>query len=168
LRPVSDRSPSERIPSSAKDDAGTERADRRSRRAAAAIPLAALAALVLFDLPTCPSRVLLGIPCPGCGLTRATRAMLSLDWAAMWRFHPLAPVIVPFVVALTVAPLLRELGALQPRAGLARAASLGAIVLAVAMVGVYALRIAGHLGGLPDPIDPAHGALARAAAAMFR
>ena len=31
----------------------------------------------------------LGIPCPGCGMTRALRALLRLDLAAAFAFHPL-------------------------------------------------------------------------------
>lgn len=31
----------------------------------------------------------LGIPCPGCGMTRALRALLRMDFAAAFAFHPL-------------------------------------------------------------------------------
>ncbi|MCS7189005.1 MAG: DUF2752 domain-containing protein, partial [Bacteroidia bacterium] len=30
--------------------------------------------------PLCPSRILLDIECPGCGLTRATQHLIHLDW----------------------------------------------------------------------------------------
>lgn len=36
----------------------------------------------------CPLVVLAGFPCPGCGLTRAGFAVLSLDFAGAWRIHP--------------------------------------------------------------------------------
>jgi hypothetical protein len=32
-----------------------------------------------------------GVPCPGCGMTRAAASLLRGEWTAMWRFHPLAP-----------------------------------------------------------------------------
>lgn len=32
-----------------------------------------------------------GLPCPGCGMTRATAAMLKGDWTAALRFHPFVP-----------------------------------------------------------------------------
>lgn len=38
----------------------------------------------------CGSRLLLGLPCPGCGLTRGVCAAARLHWGAATRFHPLA------------------------------------------------------------------------------
>ena len=37
-------------------------------------------------LQTCPAKLLLGIPCPGCGMTRALFALLTLNFreAAKW------------------------------------------------------------------------------------
>ena len=32
-----------------------------------------------------------GLPCPGCGLTRAMLALGRGEWGLAWRFHPLAP-----------------------------------------------------------------------------
>lgn len=37
----------------------------------------------------CLFRALTGLPCPGCGMTHAWRALLHGDWLASWRFHPL-------------------------------------------------------------------------------
>lgn len=31
----------------------------------------------------------LGIPCPGCGMTRAMLAAFRLDWAAAFAYHPM-------------------------------------------------------------------------------
>ena len=36
----------------------------------------------------CPMVLLTGFPCPGCGLTRAGFAVLSLDFGTAWRIHP--------------------------------------------------------------------------------
>lgn len=37
----------------------------------------------------CIWQALLKIPCPGCGMTRATLAILRLDFAAALRLHPM-------------------------------------------------------------------------------
>ncbi|BCU78196.1 DUF2752 domain-containing protein [Luteolibacter sp. LG18] len=59
--------------------------------------LTALAGLHWFH---CPFKSLTGLPCPGCGMTRATLAMLRGDWTTMVKFHPLAPVFVLFWTAV--------------------------------------------------------------------
>ena len=37
----------------------------------------------------CPFRRVLGIPCPACGMTRSLGALLRLDFAASFAYHPL-------------------------------------------------------------------------------
>jgi len=37
----------------------------------------------------CVFRYFLGIVCPGCGMTRAAIAVLHLDFASAFRFHPM-------------------------------------------------------------------------------
>ncbi len=48
----------------------------------------------------CPSKVLFGIPCPGCGLTRAYKAALRLDFQSAFSHHPLFPLAVPTLMYL--------------------------------------------------------------------
>ncbi len=45
----------------------------------------------------CTFRVLTGKPCPTCGMTRATCALVSGEWAKATQYHPL---VVPFWGAL--------------------------------------------------------------------
>lgn len=54
--------------------------------------------LTVLDWPgwTCPFLHVLGIPCPGCGLSRATVMLLEGDWRAALSLHAFAPV---FLVA---------------------------------------------------------------------
>lgn len=47
---------------------------------------------------TCPIRFLTGISCAGCGMTRAWLALLHLDVAAAWGYHPLFWLPVPVVL----------------------------------------------------------------------
>jgi len=39
--------------------------------------------------PMCASRLMFGIRCPGCGLTRSFVSLASGDWGASWRHHRL-------------------------------------------------------------------------------
>jgi hypothetical protein len=70
-----------------------------------ALALSALAAaqvaLTRAGLPAWPCPVLhaLGIPCPGCGLSRASAELLRGDFAAAIHLHAFAPLL-PFVLLL--------------------------------------------------------------------
>lgn len=69
------------------------------------LPLFGLCAVLLgvwvvVGLP-CPVRQLTGIICPGCGMSRAWLAVLRLDFAAAFWYHPLflsVPVVAVFVL----------------------------------------------------------------------
>jgi hypothetical protein len=87
-----------------------------------------------FGVPLCPFAALTGVPCPGCGLSRAALALLSGDVAAAFHFHPLVFVALPVLVFVTTTRRER----LSVFAGLA----LGAM-----MVAVWIARFEGALGG---------------------
>jgi hypothetical protein len=58
--------------------------------------LLTLRAVPLADDPRtafCLSRRVLHLPCPFCGLTRATARLARGDWAGAIRYHPLAPLL---------------------------------------------------------------------------
>lgn len=46
----------------------------------------------------CPVKALTGVPCPGCGLSRAAVSLLRLDAAAAFRYHPMVFVLPPVVL----------------------------------------------------------------------
>jgi Protein of unknown function (DUF2752) len=53
-----------------------------------------------YPLPTaCASRSLLGIRCPGCGLTRSFIHLAEGDWRASWRSHRLGGLLAAMVLA---------------------------------------------------------------------
>lgn len=117
---------------------------------------AALLVAAILGLPLCPTKLFFGIPCPGCGLTRATLAMVQGDFGAMARHHPLAPIVVGFVLyAVATAAWDRAAPHVPARAPRMRAWALLVLVL----VGVWVVRLSGGLGGPSDPLDPAHGLL---------
>jgi hypothetical protein len=126
--------------------------------------VAAGAVLVLSEAPLCPTAFLFGIPCPGCGLTRATLALLHGHVSDALRFHPLVFVLAPLfggalgssLYAYLRGPSLtsatRRPGAFPPAwwtrsPGIALASLLGVLV-----VGVWLARFAGYFGG-PVPVE---------------
>lgn len=66
----------------------------------------ALAGIVLFYVAleavgvTCPIRFLTGVSCAGCGMSRAWLALLRLDFAAAFAFHPLVLLPIPAAALL--------------------------------------------------------------------
>lgn len=131
-------------------------------------PFALILLAYPFDVPLCPSKHLFGVPCPGCGLTRATVAMATLDFEQMLAMHPLAPVLLPLVVFAIGRTALVAGGWLPPTGGLlARIPRWVWPALVVALLGLWGLRLGGLLGGLPDPVDPAGGLVARTSGVLF-
>jgi hypothetical protein len=123
---------------------------RRSLRdLAPALLLFAFVALVVAGLPwRCPFLFVTGLPCPTCGMTRATRLALHGDFAGATRMHPLWFVVVPACGALAigeVASFLRR-GAWGGVLGHRWTARVG-IVLLVALLVVWFARFAGAFGG---------------------
>ena len=64
--------------------------------------------LVSLRLPAweCPFFHLTGVPCPGCGLTRAIMLLLQGDVYGAIRFHAFAPIFLVGIVIIVVAALL--------------------------------------------------------------
>ncbi len=64
--------------------------------------IAIYAVLSVLGVATCPSKVFFGIPCPGCGISRAFMSVLRLDFAAAFEYNPLWIVVPVALVAVTV------------------------------------------------------------------
>ncbi len=68
------------------------------------IPVAVIAGLLgLLPFPTCLVKIVLGVPCPGCGMTRAALRLLHGDVVGSLRYHPVA---LPGAVGLALAAAL--------------------------------------------------------------
>ncbi len=52
--------------------------------------------------PVCPMYAILGIPCPGCGMTRATHALLEGRVAESLYYNPLAIPVDLFIVVYAI------------------------------------------------------------------
>jgi hypothetical protein len=127
------------------------------RRALIAVALVASACgVVLTDTPFCPLALFAGIPCPGCGLTRATFALLHGDLRGALGFHPLVLVLSPLFAAAMLKVLVDYVRGSEltptPAWWTGRAVTWLATALLVAVVGVWLLRFAGWLGG-PVPVQ---------------
>jgi len=133
------------------------RVNRPLRAAVLVASLAVFALALHFDLPLCPMASTFGIPCPGCGLTRATLALFHGNVRAALRFHPLvwllSPLFIGFVSAAMV-ELLRDPARPRPAPLVrwnSRLMTIAALCLLVVTVGVWLARFAGYFGG-PAPV----------------
>lgn len=62
-------------------------------------------------LPPCAIRLSLGIPCPGCGLTRGLLLCAQGDWQIASHLHPAAPIIFVQMIVLPTALAILPRGA---------------------------------------------------------
>jgi hypothetical protein len=68
------------------------------------------AGLTMAGLPgwPCLFRHSLGLPCPGCGLSRAMAALLQGEWDTALNYHAFAPLILMVIVLVAAATLLPD------------------------------------------------------------
>ncbi len=65
--------------------------------------LLGIASLAGVPIWGCPFSMLTGLPCPGCGMTRAVNALLHGNWSQAITYHPLSPAYLIIGVLLTIA-----------------------------------------------------------------
>jgi Protein of unknown function (DUF2752) len=127
------------------------------RRASVVAILGALVALgVHFDVAVCPTAAFIGVPCPGCGLTRATLALLHGQLGAALHFHPLVLVLAPLYFGLTATAALGYVAGARRLPARVRWSSRWLNPLAWALLclvlGVWVARFFGAFGG-PVPVN---------------
>jgi hypothetical protein len=133
--------------------------DRGSLRRALIVLLlgGVFALIVIAQLPLCPMAGVLGVPCPGCGLTRATLALCHGDLRQAIHLHPLVPVIAPVFIAAVLSAAFGYVRGPQPSTNLkpwlaSRLATALAASLLLATLGVWSARFLGYFGG-PVPVE---------------
>jgi hypothetical protein len=113
-----------------------------------------IGAAIALGIPVCPFAVITHHPCPGCGLTRATLALMRGHFTEAARFHPLVFVMAPLVIAgaLTSAYSFVTKGTVGFAAALSRRwATRAFVVLCMAMIALWIARFFGAWGG-PVPV----------------
>lgn len=97
----------------------------------------------------CPFAFLTGIPCPGCGLGRATLALLSGHPGDALRWHPLVFVVLPvaFVLLAAQTEFVKTMVRRWNATWAERIAAVMAASLLIALVGVWVARFGGAFGG---------------------
>jgi hypothetical protein len=113
--------------------------------------------IVSFRLPFCPMASVLGVPCPGCGLTRATLALAHGDLRHAHELHPLVLVLAPLFIWATISAALGYVRGPQPaherrRWVTSRTVTTLATLLLLATLGVWGARFFGYFGG-PVPVE---------------
>ena|ERR1700733_2274283 len=127
------------------------RETRALRSAAVASFWAIACAPIAFGKARCAMAQVLGIPCPGCGMTRAILLLGHGDVMASLRMHPvavpnaLASVLIMVATVWVTATDGTPVALLHRRIGRIALATLVAVQLAV--IGVWVARMLGALGG---------------------
>ncbi len=102
-----------------------------------------VAVLAALRIPICPFAGVFGIPCPGCGLSRATFALLRGDFHGAYATHPAVFVALPAAVVLA----LHATSSAPRTATRERWAAVCAAVVLFVLVAVWLARFAGAFGG---------------------
>ncbi|MEM6960247.1 MAG: DUF2752 domain-containing protein [Myxococcota bacterium] len=115
-----------------------------------ATPIAA-ALLHFSELELCGLKRMIGLPCPGCGLSRGTEALLRGDLVTMWNMHPLTPIVFLLCGWFCLQLTLFGFGIPSSRfPSLNRVPNHMWVAWIVLVLMVFALRMCGLLGGHPD------------------
>ncbi|MBK6516319.1 MAG: DUF2752 domain-containing protein [Polyangiaceae bacterium] len=111
--------------------------------------LGPLALAVALKVPLCPTAIISGMPCPGCGMTRAALALAHGDVHRACSLNPLALGVIPTVAAMVAVAIAGYLKDGDNR--MHRPAAIGAGMTTIAaLFVVWVLRWFGMFGG---PVD---------------
>jgi hypothetical protein len=108
-----------------------------------------VAALFASKVPLCPVAIGLHQPCPGCGLTRASLAILRGDFTHAFHLHPLAFPLMPIIAVWLVAAVYRYMkeGIAMPAYRFMRVLSPTLLVMWGLLIALWVLRWRGYFGG---------------------
>ncbi len=110
----------------------------------AILPVFTVYWLLIGKVQICIFRIFSGLPCPGCGLTRAGTAMLRGNWAESFRMHPF---LLPVLFCLTTFCFRK----IKPFRFLHESRYFYIIFL-ICYTAFYIFRLAVYFPGGPDPM----------------
>jgi len=130
-----------------------ERREIALRALKVAALLAAVGALVFSRAPLCPFAALTHTPCPGCGLTRSTLAIVRGDLGAAFELQPFAFIMSPLLGAAVIVVVFNYVSAGRAifSAGFGRLFVPTFGVLFLCMLAFWVARFFGVHGG-PVPV----------------
>jgi hypothetical protein len=111
--------------------------------------------LLVTGLPICPTAGILGVPCPGCGMTRAALSLFSGHPLEALRHNPSVFLVLPGLMGwggLAQLQRRRRARGLGSWPLFERATLWGTLGIGVAMVALWGLRFFGYFGG-PEPVS---------------
>lgn len=114
----------------------------------------ALAGAIALGIPLCPFALVARLPCPGCGLTRATLALARGHVAEAVHFHPLVFIVTPVIAVVftyNAWSYVRRGEWFASERVKGRWVNRGWIALGVAMIALWIARFFGAFGG-PVPV----------------
>ena len=94
--------------------------------------LAVCLVLSIAEIPICPTKIFFGIPCPGCGISRALFSVCCFDFAAAFEYNPAWPLVLITAAAELLLLFFDKI----------KAAKIVGIAFLVIMVVIYIYRVA--------------------------
>lgn len=131
-----------------------DRTTTAGRAARLGLMAAVIAAILALRVPLCPFALITHHPCPGCGMTRATLALVTGHLHEAIGLHPLVIPIAPlaaFFVLQGAYNYVRHGRFGSTRPAPRRWVTLASILLGAAMTAVWIARFFGAFGG-PVPV----------------
>jgi len=96
-----------------------------------------------YSLWTCPVQSIIGLPCPGCGISRGIVGLFTGHWREAIQFHLFSPLILAAIIGLGVCSLLpgsSQKKAVQIIAGVEKRTGISFLII-IGMFAIWVFRV---------------------------